>query len=212
MNLSRRTRILLSVAAVFVALAAIAPVAFYQYAVREGWRRQYLNWEPHPHAPAFANMYLAETFQIAATRRWTPEHIDAMETILAEDPSTYSEELYPDGRSDRWWIDSVIGEPLLIMAERLHYGPPVDDVLRERIERILLDHLDHDDARLRIEGAANVVRAGLASRPEIHARLLVMQHSDPDDRVRRVIRIQLEHFAVEQDLERKGKIWRVQRR
>lgn len=212
LKLTRTTRILLSAAAVLVALAVVAPVAFYQYGAREGWRRQYLRWEPYQLAPAFANATFAEVNRIAATRRWTPEHVDALEAILALDPAAYSDEPYPNSGSDRLWLRETLVDAMMVMSDRLLYGPPVEDELRERIERILLANLDHDDFRVRANAVGCVVRGGLAVQPEVHAQLLVMQHSDTNEHVRNVVRIQLEHDAVRQDLERKGKIRRGQRR
>ena len=207
MAISRKTKWILGIAIGCLASLAALPYAIYEYVTRERWRLQYLRWEPIPWAPEHINQIRREVNAIGAKRRWTGEDIDRLETILAIDLDSYSDEYTEERASDRVAMGFVMGDVLYIISDRLLRGPLDDEAMRRRLEETLLGALDHEQPRIRSGAVAWLVDARLARRPEVHARLLVMQHSDPSSDVRNIARIQLKGDAVLQDLERKGKIY-----
>ncbi|TVQ60294.1 MAG: hypothetical protein EA379_08400 [Phycisphaerales bacterium] len=198
---------MLGVAAGCVLSLAVLPYVFYEYATREMWRRPYLNWTPMPWASDSANDQLGEINAIGAKRRWTEADAERLHEILSIDLGRFDDTHAQHEISDRYAMARVLGDAILVISDRLVHGPLDDDALRSRLEGMLLAALDHEYLEIRSAAVGAAVEARLARRPEVHARLLVLQHSDPSDRVRNVARIHLEHDAITQDLENKGKIY-----
>jgi len=207
MGYARKTKWIVGIAAACAVALIAAPFYAYEHVTREMWRRPYLDWQRIAWAPDFVNEHRGGVNAIGAERRWTERTADDLEAVFRIDLREYSATPTVAEMSERYMMaEFVVVDAVYMLADRLRRGPLDDGPLRTRLEEMLLSMLDHEHIEIRASAVGAVVDSGLVRRPEVHAQLLVMQHADTSEKVRNIARIQLEHDAYAQDLERMGKI------
>lgn len=204
----RRRDILL----VFVTGAALVGAtgvgAFAYQRIRRGWRTSYESIRPDPRLLPAVNQSRMMAKDLALRPRWRRADVDELFATFPHDLSVYNDDR-PVGDGSLTERAQVRGfahvDYRQAVAERLRFGPAIDDDQVSRLEEWLLSFLEDDDHFVRWSAVSQVFTSGLARRPDVRTRIESMIETDPDPEVRLLALQKLEYDDETRALEEQGK-------